>query len=77
MEIILLFGFIILTMILWIWAISDIIRSRFIKSTMKIVWLAIVLFFPILGSIIYFQLRRKLINKEPRKFQPDFIRSEY
>ncbi len=68
--------FIILTTILWFWAIIDIIKSIFKNPTMNTVWLLIVLFFPVLGSIFYFQLRKKLINKEPRKFQPNFNRTE-
>ncbi|MBG7630949.1 MAG: PLDc_N domain-containing protein [Bacteroidetes bacterium] len=39
---------------------------------MNIVWLLAILFFPVLGSIFYFQLRRK----GRRKFQPNFNRTE-
>ncbi len=75
MEIIMIIGLSILTLILNIWAIIDITRSRFKDPTMRTIWLVVVLFFPIVGSILYFQLSKKLINKEPRKFQPKFNRA--
>ena len=67
----LIIGFIILTIALWFWAILDISRSRFKNPTMRMVWLLAILFLPVLGSIFYFQLRRKFVVKEPRKFQPN------
>lgn len=76
MEIILLFGFTILTIVLWVWAIADIVNSRFKSRLMNIVWFLVVLFFPILGSIFYFQLRKKFTIKELRKFQPNFHRTK-
>lgn len=77
METAFILALIILTTILWFWAIIDINRSRFKSPTMNTVWLLIVLFFPVLGSIFYFQLRKKLITKGPRKFQPKFKRAEF
>ena len=72
MDYFMIIGMILLTIGLWFWALIDITKSRFKDQTMKTVWLLVVLFFPILGSIFYFQLRKKLITKELRKFQPDF-----
>ena len=76
MQTTLIIGFVILTIVLWFLAIVDITRSRFKKPPMNTIWLLGVLFFPVLGSIFYFQLRRKLVTKEPRKFQPNFKRAE-
>ncbi|NRR93565.1 PLDc_N domain-containing protein [Winogradskyella undariae] len=76
METTLIIGFVILTIILWFWAIMDITRSRFKNPTMNTIWLLAVLFFPVLGSIFYFQLRKKYVTKESRKFQPNFNRTE-
>jgi hypothetical protein len=76
MEATLIIGFVILTIILWFWAIMDITRSRFKKPNMNTIWLLSVLFFPVLGSILYFQLRKKYVTKEPRKFQPNFNKTE-
>ena len=61
----------VLTAVLWIWAFADIIRSRFENSAMKILWIILIFIFPILGSIIYFQFGKKLIENQ-RKFNPDF-----
>lgn len=72
----LIIGFVILTIALWFWAIIDVARSRFKKTNMNMIWLLAVLLFPVFGSIVYFKLRKKLIIKEPRKFQPNFNRTE-
>ncbi|MGM0634994.1 MAG: PLDc N-terminal domain-containing protein [Bacteroidota bacterium] len=64
--------FIALSMMLWFWALMDIHKSRFKNRSSSFIWFVIVLFFPVLGSIIYFQLRRKLVETKPRKFRPDF-----
>jgi hypothetical protein len=72
METILMIGFVILTISLWFWAIIDITRSRLKNPNMNTIWLLAVLFFPVLGSILYFQLRKKYVKKEARKFQPNF-----
>ena len=76
MGITLIIGFIILTIGLWFWAILDIIRSRFKNPTMNTIWFLVVLFLPVLGSIFYFQLRKKFVAKESREFQPNFNRTE-
>jgi len=76
METTLIIGFVILTNILWFLAIIDIARARFKNRTMNTVWLLAVLFFPVIGSIFYFQLRKKYVTKESRKFQPNLKRKE-
>jgi hypothetical protein len=54
------------------WALISIVRSRFKNPNHRTIWLIVVLFFPILGSIIYFQKRRDLITRQKRVFQPNF-----
>ncbi|MDT8415836.1 MAG: PLDc N-terminal domain-containing protein [Flavobacteriaceae bacterium] len=76
MEAKLIIGFVFLTLALWFWAIIDITRSRFKKPIMNTICLLLVLFFPVLGSILYFQFRKRLVMKEPRKFNPNFKKSE-
>ncbi|MGB3183492.1 MAG: PLD nuclease N-terminal domain-containing protein [Cyclobacteriaceae bacterium] len=76
METTLIIVFSILTIVLWFWAIIDITRSRFEEPNMNTIWLLAVLFFPVLGSIFYFQLKKKFVTKEKRKFQPKFNRNE-
>lgn len=70
------FGIIILIIAFWFGAIMDIARSKFKKPHMNTVWLLAVLFFPLLGSIFYFISRKKYVKKEPRKFQPNFNKTE-
>lgn len=72
MEKLMIIVLIILTIVLVFSAIIDIAKSRFNNPTSRTKWLIIVVLFPILGSILYFQFRRKLTTKEPRKFQPKF-----
>ncbi|MFW5700270.1 MAG: PLD nuclease N-terminal domain-containing protein [Cyclobacteriaceae bacterium] len=74
METTLIILLVILTIFLWFWAIFDITKSRFKDPIMKTVWLLAVLFFPVLGSIIYFQLRKMFVTNERRKFRPNFNR---
>lgn len=69
-------GFIFLSITLWFWAIIDISRSRFKNPIMNTMWLLAVLFFPILGSILYFQFKEKYVSIKKRKFQPNFNRME-
>jgi uncharacterized membrane protein YhaH (DUF805 family) len=73
MEILIIIGASIL--MLNFWAIIDLTRSRFMDPTKRTIWLVLVLFFPFIGSILYFQLRKKFTTKEPRKFQPKFNRA--
>ncbi len=40
-------------------ALIDILKSDFTKSVNKIVWIIVVLFIPILGSILYFVIGKK------------------
>jgi hypothetical protein len=49
---------IVLTAILWIWAVYDINKTRIRKKT-SLLWLVLVIAFPIIGSIIYFQMKRE------------------
>jgi hypothetical protein len=39
--------------VLWIWAIIDVIKSEFKDSTTKIIWIALLIFLPFLGAVIY------------------------
>ena len=76
MESFLIIGFIIVAIVLWLWAIFDITRSRFKNPYMSTVWFLAILFFPAIGSIFYLLFRKKLVTERPRKFQPKFNRRE-
>jgi len=75
MEKYMIIGLIILIIGHWFWAIIDLTKSIFKKNYLKIIWFLIVLLFPILGSILYFQMKNRMVNKRRRKFQPNFNKS--
>ncbi|MDF2187675.1 PLDc N-terminal domain-containing protein [Paraflavitalea sp. CAU 1676] len=48
------FGLIgLLCLALWIFALVDIVNSRFRQDTTKIVWALVVIFIPFIGTILY------------------------
>ncbi|MBF8150276.1 PLDc N-terminal domain-containing protein [Winogradskyella sp. F6397] len=75
MGLILMITLISIAILFWFWAISDITRSRFKNPYMSTVWVLVVLFFPVVGSICYLLLRNKLVTNKRRKFQPKFNRN--
>ncbi|MDP3301668.1 MAG: SHOCT domain-containing protein [Sulfuricurvum sp.] len=46
--------------ILWLWALVDIITSKFKENLMQIVWLLIVFFLPFIGVILYLLLGKSM-----------------
>lgn len=68
---ILLFTLVALAIILWAVAVFDISRSNFEKLHHQSLWLFIVLFFPILGTAVYFFIRKD-IKAKPSAFDPGF-----
>lgn len=55
-HLIVVFMFILLPSILWIIALIDILKSVFKDSNGKIIWLLLVIFLPVIGSILYFAI---------------------
>lgn len=51
--------FALLCLVLWVYALVDIIKSRFSDENTKIVWILIVILIPFLGTILYFVLGRE------------------
>lgn len=52
----------VLSAILWIWAVYDIYKTK-MRNKIALFWLLVVLGFPIIGSIIYFQMKGRLFSK--------------
>lgn len=48
-----------LCLVLWIWALVDIINGRFRDDTTKIVWCLVVIFIPFIGTILYYIIGRE------------------
>jgi len=63
---------ILLAIALWVWALVDLSKSRFKSVRANLLWLLIILFSPIMGSILYFQLKKGYTERRPRQFQPKF-----
>ncbi|WP_416376045.1 PLDc N-terminal domain-containing protein [Roseivirga sp.] len=61
-----------LTIALWVWALVDLSKSRFKSGRTNLLWLLIILFSPIIGSILYFQLKKGFTERRPRQFEPKF-----
>lgn len=45
--------------ILWLWALIDLVKSEFPDKNMKLIWALIIIFIPLIGSIIYLVMGRK------------------
>ena len=64
--------FSVLTIILWVWALIDILKAEFKKPSMKFVAIIALFIIPVFGSFLYFQFKRQLVVKRKRLFQPKF-----
>ncbi len=53
-HLIIVFIFILLPFIFWIIALIDILKSDFRDTNGKIIWVLVVIFLPVIGSILYF-----------------------
>lgn len=47
------------SVILWLWALQDILRSDFKTDIDKLVWVIVVAVLPIVGAVLYFLIGRK------------------
>lgn len=56
-----------LALALWIYAIADILRGSFRGDLSKILWLVVVIFFPVLGALLYLLFGRKSSSRELRR----------
>ena len=54
---------IVLSVILWVWAVYDINKTR-IRNEISLIWLLLVFAFPLIGPIIYFQIKRRLLSRQ-------------
>jgi len=67
----LFFLFIIVGMFaIWIWALVDIITSKFKEDLMQIVWLLVVFFLPFIGVLLYLLLGRNMKRIPPEEQNP-------
>lgn len=57
---------ILLSLVLWFKAISDITRTNFKSDKNNRTWFLVVFLIPIIGAIIYFSMKKKYIAVKPR-----------
>jgi hypothetical protein len=48
-----------LPLILWVVALVDVLNSKFKESNDKLIWVLVILLFPIFGAFLYFIIGRK------------------
>ena len=66
-------AFVVVFILFWIWALLDLASSNFKMTNWKLAWLLIILFFPLLGSILYLLLRKDFKAEKRRSFDPGFM----
>jgi hypothetical protein len=57
-ELLIILLFFLVPGILWIIALIDVLKSEFRDSINKLIWVLVIIFFPIVGAIIYFVVGR-------------------
>jgi len=55
--------FLILIIILPLWALFDLLRSNFEDNIIKLIWTIVILFAPVIGSMLYFSIGVKQKEK--------------
>lgn len=58
--VLLFYGMIIGVFVLWLWALLDIITSKFQETIIQIVWLLAVFFLPFVGVILYLLIGKSM-----------------
>lgn len=61
--------------ILWLWALVDIITSKFKENLMQIVWLLVVFFLPFIGVVLYLLIGKSM--KISNDICPDNLNVKY
>lgn len=56
---------------IWIWAMIDILTSKFKEDLMQIVWLLVVFFLPFLGVVLYLLIGRTMKRIPPEEQSPN------
>ncbi|MDD5051457.1 MAG: SHOCT domain-containing protein [Sulfuricurvum sp.] len=55
---------------IWIWAMIDIITSKFNEDVMQIIWLLVVFFLPFIGVLLYLLIGRTMKRLPPEDHNP-------
>ena len=46
--------------LLWLWSLVDILSSTFDDTMVKVIWLLVILFLPLIGAILYLLIGRTM-----------------
>lgn len=57
-ELLIIGVILIIPAILFLWALVDALTSEFIEKNNKLIWIAVIILLPLLGSILYFTIGR-------------------
>lgn len=66
MKITIIIVLILLSLMLWFKAISDISRTKFKSDANNRTWFLIVFLLPVFGAIIYFLMKKRFILSKPK-----------
>lgn len=55
---------------IWIWALIDILTSKFNEDLMQIVWLLVVFLLPFIGVLLYLLIGRSMKRSVPDESNP-------
>lgn len=61
--------------ILWVWALIDIISSKFQEDLMQIIWFLVVFFLPFFGVLFYLLIGRSM--KRTKDVVPEDLNQKY
>lgn len=70
-----MYAMIIGVFVLWLWALVDIIASKFQENLMQVIWLLVVFFLPFVGVILYLLIGRSM--KMLPKLDNDTLNQKY
>lgn len=56
--------------LIWIWAMIDIITSKFKEDLMQVIWLLVVFFLPFVGVLLYLLIGRSMKRLPPDEESP-------
>ena len=50
--------FAVLWLAIWIWALVDALRNPTLTDTMRLVWMLVIIFAPVIGALLYLVMAR-------------------
>jgi hypothetical protein len=51
--------FMLLPLVLWIWALTDLLRSEFQDNINKLIWALVIVMLPLVGALLYLFIGRQ------------------